>query len=203
MALAASFVIKHFATARLPSSKPVNASAYFYGAAAWNIMAAIFILERAPWTYFLYAAFPSLFWSEVFRDPQPLLSVPRAAVSSPSLLLGIVAVVGTLELAVLGYFHRQAWTAGFILLGCVAPLLSTPPSFRQVKANRQLAVAWALSCLVMSIFTLLPVEKGESLLTMCGFFLLFLLLRRETMMMAQICWSPAFHCDGNGGGGTG
>jgi phosphatidylinositol glycan class N len=167
MAAAGTFVLRHYGSARLPPSPPSATAAYSGCVAVFAALAGKFALERSPVTFYLYAAFGTLFWALVLRDPVPLSSAARRVLARPAELLAALVVLGTLELAVLGYFHRQAWTAGFVLLGCVAPLWSTSAAFRAQPENRKLAAAWAVSCLVTGIFPLLPVEKGESLVTVC------------------------------------
>lgn len=59
----------------------------------------------------------------------------------------------------IGYIHREVLTVLF-LVGALYPL-TLGVSFLQKHAI--LSVQWFISCLVMSVFTLLPAMKVESL----------------------------------------
>ena len=63
------------------------------------------------------------------------------------------------DLKVYGYFHRRVFSICFIL----AALWPLTYGEKFWKRNKFLVGSWALCCLVMSSFTLLPVVKQESL----------------------------------------
>lgn len=142
------------------------APAFVVGGVA--VLYARFIVEKAPVTYYLYAAFPGYFWSSILRDPwafRALLSSKPGSASKISIILGSVPILLflliSLEAMVLGYFRRVVWTVGFVLLGTIWPLLGMPKQFRD--ENKALGGLWSMICIGTSVFTVLPVEKGESL----------------------------------------
>lgn len=136
-----------------------------FGAVIFLAMSCWFYLERSPITYYLYVLFPSYFWGQIIDDLDTLqdlldLTSNRYA-SSAGVWTTILTTVISLEFMVLGYFHRVAWTVGWIVMGILWPLLGVPTTFR--RANRPLLSAWAGASLFTSVFTILPIEKGESL----------------------------------------
>lgn len=139
-----------------------------FGAVIFLAMSCWFYLERSPITYYLYVLFPSYFWGQIIDDLDTLqdlldLTSNRYA-SSAGVWTTILTTVISLEFMVLGYFHRVAWTVGWIVMGILWPLLGVPTTFR--RANRPLLSAWAGASLFTSVFTILPIEKGESLWVM-------------------------------------
>lgn len=127
--------------------------------AAFTALATRFVIERAPLTYYLYAAFPSFFWGSILADPSPLLAL--LARTTPRLVAATALVALTLELMVYGYFRREVFAAIILGMGLVWPLVGTGRLFRE--GNRALLRVWAGACFVLAVFPLLPVEKGESL----------------------------------------
>lgn len=163
MAYAASFVVKSFV---LPHSSSVAS-----GLDATSIAVAVLVgtcaklvKEQSPPTYYLYVGFACFFWWRVLANVRPLRVILKGASSS---WMQVVSTLGMLELAVLGYFERSAWTLGFVILGVIWPYATATHRFRANPENRNLAAAWAIGCLATSVFTLLPVEKGENLAVMC------------------------------------
>jgi phosphatidylinositol glycan class N len=127
--------------------------------ASFVAFSAKFFVEHSPPTYYLYALFPCFFWGRVLQHPGRLLNVVKRTD-----WLSVFGMAAALEAMVLGYFYRSAWTAGFVFLGCIWPFVGMERDFRE--RNKQLGGAWSVACLATSIFTLLPVEKGENLLVM-------------------------------------
>ncbi|MBW0489364.1 hypothetical protein O181_029079 [Austropuccinia psidii MF-1] len=137
-----------------------------FGCIAFSIVTAWFYLEQAPGTYFLYAFFPCYFWSQIIDDLDSLLDMVEwlanhTSPQTPSWTMGLITLI-SLEAMVLGYFYRIVWTLGWVLIGILWPRISMSAEFRRV--NRPLLNVWACSSVFSSTFTLLSVEKGESLL---------------------------------------
>lgn len=124
---------------------------------------AFFAFQEAPWTYYLYTAFPSYFWRAVLLRGVPFLVNFREQTKGKFLHVGMIsgmAVIAALQGMVLAYTYRFIWSIGFILIGIVWPL-SWPKERR--TSYPFAAPTWVTSCLVSSIFPLLSVEKKESL----------------------------------------
>jgi phosphatidylinositol glycan class N len=72
--------------------------------------------------------------------------------------ISVLAVAGLfLEALVYSFFYREVLSAIFVIISAW-PLI-IPSQVR--SGNKLLLAGWSLSCLCSSVFTLLPVEKGE------------------------------------------
>ncbi|KAF8076905.1 Phosphatidylinositolglycan class N-domain-containing protein [Lyophyllum atratum] len=124
---------------------------------------ALFAVQRAPWTFYVYIAFPCYFWHQVLS--QIMLGLPnqvRGRVSYLKVLVSTVMTVAVLQGMVAAYTHRFIWSIGFLLIGVVWPV--TWPKDR-LRKHFTPAILWALLCLVAAVFPILSVEKQESLPT--------------------------------------
>ncbi|PWY64055.1 GPI-anchor [Aspergillus heteromorphus CBS 117.55] len=138
----------------------------------------VFCYQQSSWRYYFYGVFPVFFWEEVFARRKALLAgraILMSHVQSPSgyvvFAIQLLVFVGILEALVQSYFRREIFTVCFIL-GAFWPLLH---GIGFVKKHGGLLVSWAVGCLLMSIFTLLPANKVEDIgLITCGALLMFL-----------------------------
>lgn len=125
----------------------------------------LLLVQRSYITYYLYASFPLFFWEEVFamraalRKGRAMLfnSVSNKS-SQASTILKAVFYVGLLEALVQSYAHREVYTIVYLL----APAWPLYYGSDFVKTHKPLVITWALSCVSMSIFTLLPANKVEA-----------------------------------------
>ncbi|KAF3903788.1 hypothetical protein AA313_de0200889 [Arthrobotrys entomopaga] len=137
---------------------------------------AIIYLQHSPWTYYIYAFAPIFFWWQVWcsRDSftigLPLLTQAHEKQRATRLIIESLGFLIVLEAIVYGYFQRIVFTICFIL--ATTWPLSHGGDF--VKRNVSTVVFWTVSCLSMSIFTVLPVIKIESLVQIhaAGFLML-------------------------------
>ncbi|KAF3197900.1 Glycosyl phosphatidyl inositol anchor synthesis [Orbilia oligospora] len=126
---------------------------------------AVIYVQQSPWTYYMYAFAPVFFWWQVWlsRDALmvgiPLLAQRHGPHRYAGLLMKSFGFLIVLEAIVYGYFHREIFTACFVLG------LTWPWFYGKVfvKRNSTTVFLWSVSCLAMSAFTLLPVIKVESL----------------------------------------
>ena len=165
MAYSIDFVLK---THVFPSYSSTSSPSLLGPSLALAIFAALatrFAVERAPFTYYLYALFPSVFWGSTLRDPWAFRLLLAAAKKHASATLAINAalVALTLELMVYGYMQRMVFAAIMAGIGCVWPLVGMDRAFR--ASNRGVLRLFSAAQLVLAGFPLLPVEKGESLPT--------------------------------------
>ncbi|KAI1377548.1 GPI ethanolamine phosphate transferase 1 [Hypoxylon crocopeplum] len=130
------------------------------------ILYASFVISHSPFTYYAYAFFPVFFWEEVYARSDSLIKGRKAlfghiktGANVLSLALNMITYVGIIESLALGYIHREILTVLFIV-GSVYPL-TMGVSFLQKHAV--LCATWFISCLLMSVFTLLPAMKVESI----------------------------------------
>ncbi|KAF2705680.1 PigN-domain-containing protein [Pleomassaria siparia CBS 279.74] len=123
-------------------------------------------MQQSPWIYYGYAFFPVMFWEEIWARRPALIKGCKVLFGHVStrmdflkLVLSIIGFVGLLEALVQSYFQREIFTACYLLA-------TTWPAFYGLaflKENLILVVTWMLSCLLMSVFTLLPANKMEDL----------------------------------------
>ena len=197
-----------------PSSSRASQLQPFVTIGSWTVLLSFwtsFTLQRSPWTFYLYIVFPCYFWRQVLVQIIPYIHhlfaqqgererqfdmrpLPQGVMTLVA-LLGMVVSTYSLRQSFLlnylrsqaGYTHRSIWSLGFVLIGVVWPL-----SWRQGShsPNLQTTLCWVTSCLVTSIFPLLPVDKTESLMTMCviqSIFLQFLNLFCAVYSVGQLC----------------
>ncbi|KAI0840843.1 GPI ethanolamine phosphate transferase 1 [Hypoxylon sp. FL0890] len=126
---------------------------------------ASFIISHSPITYYAYAFFPVFFWEEVYARRESLMKGREALFghikTGPQILtlaLNLIVYVGIIESLALGYIHREILTVLFVI-GAFYPL-TMGVSFLQ--KDPILSATWFISCLLMSIFTLLPAMKVEN-----------------------------------------
>ncbi|KAK6356616.1 Glycosyl phosphatidyl inositol anchor synthesis, variant 2 [Orbilia javanica] len=126
---------------------------------------AIIYVQQSPWTYYMYAFAPVFFWWQVWlsRDALmvglPLLAQRHGPHRYFGLLVKSMGFLVVLEAIVYGYFHREVFTVCFVL-GLTWPWFY---GVGFIKRNAITVSLWSVSCLAMSVFTLLPVVKVESL----------------------------------------
>ncbi|KAI4101460.1 MAG: hypothetical protein L6R37_004935 [Teloschistes peruensis] len=123
-------------------------------------------LRSAPYTYYLFAVFPVIFWEEVTQRRAALVSGLQLllrntpdSVGYSNLTLKALAFVGLLEALVLSYFHRSVYTICFI----AAAFWPTIYGREFISCNKLLIATWFVACQSMSVFTLLPVVKTENI----------------------------------------
>lgn len=130
--------------------------------------AGAFAYQRSPWTYYLYAAFPIYFGRSILIEGNGLYEVLEKRMDwgtfpTPDAVFGWgVAIIAILECMVIAYTHRELWTVLFVVLGVVWPLLAWPKNF--YRQNFALSLGWTAGCLGTGAFTVLSVEKTESVL---------------------------------------
>ncbi|RAK95451.1 mannose-ethanolamine phosphotransferase MCD4 [Aspergillus ibericus CBS 121593] len=138
----------------------------------------VFFFQRSSGRYYFYGFFPVFFWEEVFVRRKALLAGREILMSHVHSASGYVAFgfqslifVGVLEALVQSYFHREIFTVCFIL-GASWPLFY---GVGFVKKHALLSLSWAVGCLLMSGFTLLPANKVEDIgmITWSGLLMFF------------------------------
>ncbi|KAI0706031.1 alkaline phosphatase-like protein [Cerioporus squamosus] len=143
------------------SQTPVHITATSVLAAFW----ALFAKQRSPATFYVYIVFPCYFWNQVLvRAGKPLLQYVQRA--RPSSVFGLVLrgllVVAALQSMVAGYTHRSIWSAWFVAVGVLWPMVGWPNQAR--KEHWRLGLAWTACCLGTAVFPLLSVHQEENLI---------------------------------------
>jgi len=175
-----------------------------------SVLVALFSVlfyQQSSWRYYFYAAFPIYFWEEVIARRKALsagrailLSHVNSAAGYLSFGIQIVIFLGVLEGLVQSYFHREIFTVCFVL-GALWPVAY---GINFVKEHAFLSATWAIGCCLMSIFTLLPVVKIESITTITQgallmFFtgLLYLLFEGDILKRSKTLASDAVNNRGS------
>ncbi|KAG1751768.1 Phosphatidylinositolglycan class N-domain-containing protein [Suillus lakei] len=133
---------------------------------------ALFVAERAPWTFYVYVTFPCYFWQQFTLRGVPIIVQQFKSSDRPGPFIGrvlfyLVIVVVVLQCMVAAYTHRSLWSIGFLVMGILWPYASWPSHVR--SQHPRLLLSWMSSCLATGIFPLLSVNKREDLyMIMCG-----------------------------------
>lgn len=162
MTTTATYLIRHFILATDSQlQQPAQRTPFWYTwlyTTPFIVLASNFSFGSTPPSHFVYLAFSAYLTSLTAKDSQPLRLLLSRAWNKPAFAMAVSsALVAALEAMVVGYFERRSWTlalAAFALSGW---------SWIEGKHKR---VMWTIVCLLTSVFTLLPVEKGENLLLM-------------------------------------
>ncbi|KKK23926.1 GPI-anchor biosynthetic protein [Aspergillus ochraceoroseus] len=160
------------------------------------VLFSVFFYQGSSWRYYFYGFFPVFFWEEVF-------SRRKALIAGREILLGHVRSVsdhfsfgfqlliflGILEALVHSYFQREIYTVCFIL-GAFWPLFY---GFGFLKKHAALSATWAVGCLLMSTFTLLPAIKVEDINTITYGAVLMLLAGLLYLLFEDNILGPTHH----------
>ncbi|KAI9601791.1 hypothetical protein KEM48_001077 [Puccinia striiformis f. sp. tritici PST-130] len=110
-----------------------------FGALVFAATSLYFYLEHSPITYYLYVLFPTYFWGQIIDDVDTLQDLvdwaSNSSSSSTRIWMTILVTLTSLESMVLGYFHRMAWTVGWIVIGVLWPSLALSPRFKEENAS--------------------------------------------------------------------
>ncbi|KAG8744785.1 Glycosyl phosphatidyl inositol anchor synthesis [Ceratobasidium sp. 414] len=143
----------HVVPSAPPGKKPVGREGLsvldVFGITILTTTAGVFAYQHSPWTYYLYVVFPVYFGRSILKEGNALYEVLEKGVDwgtfpTPEAVLGWgVGIVAVLECMVLAYTHRELWTVLFVILG--------------------VGLTWTAGCLGSGVFTVLSVEKTESI----------------------------------------
>ncbi|KAJ6541822.1 Phosphatidylinositolglycan class N-domain-containing protein [Mycena capillaripes] len=161
-AYAALFIFRPLDTYGVKSS--VRAVVTSFAAFALTTFWILFGIQRSPWTYYLYIAFPCYFWHQFIVQILPLLRMSASQIRRVGytriVLYGTLVIV-VLQSMVAAYVHRSIWSVGFLVIGVLWPLSSWT---KESHSRLSTPYSWTVSCLVTAIFPLLSVDKTENLL---------------------------------------
>ncbi|KAJ1729090.1 Glycosyl phosphatidyl inositol anchor synthesis [Coemansia biformis] len=133
------------------------------GGLVFAALATMFFRQGSPAMYYAYAAFPVYFWTDALQHGplvQHIATSYSRATSRWRPLAFAAGYVLVLEALVYAYFDRRVYTAAFVVLAVAWPL-GVSARFR--RQHGPLLAMWVGSCLLTSVFTLLPVERNDHL----------------------------------------
>ncbi|XP_068092856.1 GPI ethanolamine phosphate transferase 1 isoform X2 [Hyperolius riggenbachi] len=152
-----------------------------YGFYALAVSTVFFlIIQSSPWTYYVYCLLPINIWYAASKEFWLLhhLRVYVVTASTVRVLGFIIVIVFAVELLVLSFFYRSVLTIGLIAFACW-PLVKK--QWTQAKIT---FLSWALLCLLLAVFPLMPVvgrKPNITLVTWAG--LLALLIALASLML--------------------
>ncbi|KAH9259862.1 hypothetical protein BASA82_001177 [Batrachochytrium salamandrivorans] len=136
--------------------------------------AVLLFFKDSPIAYYVYVIFPIYFWGESFKQREFVTSIVRTPWSHgrTNVLGYTVAYVVILEILVYTYFRREVLSLCLISAGMIWPFMM-PQKFCARHSN--LVLAWRITSISTSVFTLLPVEVTQDIrLVLLGGTLVFL-----------------------------
>ncbi|KAI9491076.1 Phosphatidylinositolglycan class N-domain-containing protein [Zychaea mexicana] len=158
------FVIKFYVLAR-PAEKPLSKSGVWLidalSVSVFGGLTSMIWIQNMPPMYYAYSLFPVYFWNQILRHRNTLVAGLQLVSRNgwAVFILGVTAFILIMEALVYSFFRREVLSACFLLLSAW-PIVS---SKRVRNEHRALLVSWIGACLCTSVFTLLPVEKGEDI----------------------------------------
>ncbi|GAA5814692.1 hypothetical protein MFLAVUS_008191 [Mucor flavus] len=124
-------------------------------------------IQKMPTMYYAYVFFPVFFWNRIIHNYRYLIEALNLCLRGgvANFFITITASLLFLQALVCSYFYREVLTAIFFVLAAW-PLIMPRKIHRKHKS---LVIGWSISCICTSVFTLLPVEKGENIVVVvCG-----------------------------------
>lgn len=118
-------------------------------------------IQKMPTMYYAYVFFPVFFWNRIIHNYRYLIEALNLCLRGgvANFFITITASLLFLQALVCSYFYREVLTAIFFVLAAW-PLIMPRKIHRKHKS---LVIGWSISCICTSVFTLLPVEKGENI----------------------------------------
>ncbi|KAG0795482.1 hypothetical protein G6F62_000083 [Rhizopus arrhizus] len=158
------FVIRHFV---LFSHEGASSSIRyriiidFIAALTMVAISCMIYIQKMPAMYYAYIFFPIFFWNQILRNYRTLIDALRLYMRNGIIKSSMttVAFLLFLEALVFSFFHREVLTGLFFLLAYWPWIMPK----HALKDNSALLKSWSVACIFTSIFTLLPVEKGENI----------------------------------------
>ncbi|KAI8581187.1 hypothetical protein K450DRAFT_233511 [Umbelopsis ramanniana AG] len=160
------FVIRTYVFTNDNDKQPTVIDSFISYASIVALLGLFWIIYRQqmPPMYYAYAFFPVYFWRDVLLRRDILIKALQGGLQSSggtvSVLLLVASILAGLETLVYSYFRREILSAALIL-AAIWPLFM--PSSAKNEGSPLLLPLWSMSCLATSVFTLLPVEKGEDI----------------------------------------
>ncbi|KAF4125306.1 GPI ethanolamine phosphate transferase 1 [Geosmithia morbida] len=164
MAFALTTVVDMFVVPMANPPQRSFASVIFFSSVLVALYAS-FIISSSPATYYIYCFFPVVFWEEVHARKASIVEGSKILfghIKSAGAVLTFVVSTGlyiaVIESLALGYIHREIFTGLFLL----AALWPAAYGIEFLRYHGLLSATWSISCIAMSVFTLLPAMKVES-----------------------------------------
>ncbi|XP_071823670.1 GPI ethanolamine phosphate transferase 1-like [Apostichopus japonicus] len=144
------------------------------------LIVVILYLQSSPVMYYAYCVLPVLLWHAVCQRYQTFLTAYKTVTQR----YGVAYILTTMalcffgvEVLVLSFFYREVISVGLVAIA-IWPIMST-----MRKTHFMTAVGWFVSCVILSVFPLLPVvglDTNIPLVVLAGIFIL---------AVGIVCWN--------------
>ncbi|EFC43696.1 predicted protein, partial [Naegleria gruberi] len=111
-------------------------------------------LQNDPYHYHMYTIFPIFFFSYILNHVRLIYQFFCKYFSFQKDGQSLFIIIVVLEVMVCGYFSRDIFSVCFIILGVAPTILEMNFSYR---------FGWLTTCIIMSLFTLLPADYGNDI----------------------------------------
>ncbi|KAL6042203.1 GPI ethanolamine phosphate transferase 1 [Balamuthia mandrillaris] len=211
-----TYIVEHY-TSFASNSSASPTLVYLMGFGVFVFFGVWLVLEDYPLHYHLYVLFPVIFWVEVLKRSSILytagrhLSVTHQS-SGIKLFIYVAIFVAALELLVTGFFYRELFSLALVIIAVLPWAFSSTYASTYNSENNALSgevisrvalpslknmrLLWLLSCLLLAIFPILPLDWGSDERLWClgglamiamGFTSFFLSSQSSALLVVQLC----------------
>ncbi|KAI9323207.1 Phosphatidylinositolglycan class N-domain-containing protein [Dichotomocladium elegans] len=158
------FVIRHHVLPKVSIREPTRLEdrvVISLSVLVFTVLGAMVWIQNMPTIYYAYIFFPVYFWSQVVRNNGTLVAGFRVAAKGgvTKVIVSSIVILSVLEAFTYSFFQREILSALFLL----AAFWPLGMQSHTRKEHTKLLCGWSLACISTSVFTLLPVEKGEDI----------------------------------------
>ncbi|XP_015262918.1 PREDICTED: GPI ethanolamine phosphate transferase 1-like [Gekko japonicus] len=149
-----------------PSKEIISLLQYAFPAVG-VLIATLLLIQSLPWTYYIYCLLPVPIWYAVLKEYPVIQALAASLLNLPwthSVGFLLASTLG-IEILVFSFFYRSMLSFGLMTFS-MWPLVSR--LWTQAKAT---VLSWILSCLLLSVFPLMPVvgrDQNIPLVTAAG-----------------------------------
>lgn len=166
----------HVLSGEVQAQRTAQSTVFFSSVAV--VLYGVLFKQHSPIIYYVYAFFPIIFWEEIFARRKSLVQGGKVLfgyVESKGdvvkLILSAIGFFGLLQALVQSYFIREIYTICYLL----ATMWPTVYGTEFMRKNMGTVTTWVMSCMAMSVFTMLPANKAEDVrLILFGGVLMFI-----------------------------
>ncbi|KAL9658316.1 hypothetical protein ABK040_015636 [Willaertia magna] len=159
------FCLRHYTDIGLSLKSDGNSYKILSVAIPITLMLNIYLyLQNDPWHYHIYIIFPIYFFSYIANHIQLIFNFLKQNFSFTRDITSAFLTLLVLEVMVYGYYSRDIFSVCFIIIGVAPTLLGMSFKYR---------FGWLTTCIIMSLFTLLPPDYGSDMRLVIGGSLVF------------------------------
>ncbi|XP_071409627.1 GPI ethanolamine phosphate transferase 1 isoform X2 [Pithys albifrons albifrons] len=144
-------------TKTIPINNKESAGLFCGFAFAGMIIAFFLLIQRCPWTYYIYCLLPIPVWYAVVREIPVIQALATNVLSlhiSQSIGFLLVCILG-IEILVFSFFYRSTLSVGLLVFA------GWPVITQLWVQEKTRALIWTLLCVLLALFPLMPVVGRE------------------------------------------